>query len=153
MQKKIEGIVISTVDYKESSKIINIFTKEEGIIGVIAKGSKNIKNKLRATTSKLSYGFFYINYRENSVSTLMEVDIIDNFKQIRTDLFKTNYSLYLLELTTQVYRQEKNKNIYESLINALKRISEGFDADIITNIIEGRQKQVEETLVVKVKIT
>ena len=46
MQKKIEGIIISTVDYKESSKIINILTKEEGIIGVIAKGSKNIKSQL-----------------------------------------------------------------------------------------------------------
>ena len=32
MQKKVEGIIFSTVDYKESSKIINIFTKEELII-------------------------------------------------------------------------------------------------------------------------
>ena len=33
MQKKIEGIVVSTVDYKESSKIINILTPDEGIVG------------------------------------------------------------------------------------------------------------------------
>ena len=53
MEKQIEGIIVSTVDYKESSKIINIFTKEDGIIGVIAKGSKKIKNNLTATTSRL----------------------------------------------------------------------------------------------------
>ena len=136
MQKKIEGIIVSTVDYKESSKIINIFTKEDGIVGVIAKGSKNLKNSLRATTTILSYGIFYLNYRENSVSTLIEVDIIDYFKEIRKDIYKTNYSLYLLELATQVYKQERNKNIYEILIIGLKKINEGFDAGVVTNIIE-----------------
>ena len=136
MQKKIEGIIVSTVDYKESSKIINIFTKEDGIVGVIAKGSKNLKNSLRATTSILSYGTFYLNYRENGVSTLIEVDIIDYFKEIRKDIYKTNYSLYLLELATQVYKQERNKNIYETLIIGLKKINGSFDAGVITNIIE-----------------
>ena len=46
MIKKIEGIVISEVDYKESSKIINILTKEYGVIGLIARGTKQVKNKL-----------------------------------------------------------------------------------------------------------
>ena len=32
----VEGIVVSTVAYKESSKIINIFTKDMGIIGCIS---------------------------------------------------------------------------------------------------------------------
>ena len=136
MQKKIEGIVISSVDYKESSKIINIFTKEDGIIGVIAKGSKNLKNKLRTNSTVLSYGIFYLNHYENKVSTLMEVDIIDYFKEIRKDIYKTNYSLFLLELTSQVYKQERNKNIYEMLIAGLTKINEGYDAGIITNIIE-----------------
>ena len=136
MQKKVEGIIFSTVDYKESSKIINIFTKEEGIIGVIAKGSKNIKNPLRATTSILSYGEFHLNYYENRVSTLIEVDIIDNFKEIRKDIYKTNYAIFLLELATQVYKQGRNKNIYELLIAGLKKINEGYDTSVITNIIE-----------------
>ena len=39
MIKKVEGIIISTVDYKESSKILNILTLNESIIGVMAKGS------------------------------------------------------------------------------------------------------------------
>ena len=87
MQKKVEGIIISTVDYKESSKIINIFTKEDGIIGAIAKGSKNLKNKLHTTTSILSYGEFYLNYVQDKVSTLKEVDIIDNFIEIRKYIY------------------------------------------------------------------
>lgn len=136
MEKKIEGIVISTVDYKESSKIINIFTKEDGIIGVLAKGCKKFKNHERINTTVLSYGIFYLKSKNNGVSTLTEVDIIDYFKEIRKDIFKTNYALFLLELTSQVYKQESNNNVYDLLINGLKKINDGVDASVITNIIE-----------------
>ena len=63
MIKKIEGIVISEVDYKESSKIINVLTPEYGVIGLIARGTKQVKSKLAGVTSKLTYGFFHVNYR------------------------------------------------------------------------------------------
>ena len=136
MQKKVEGIVINTVDYKESSKIINIFTKDSGIIGVIAKGSKSLKNHLRTTTTPLSYGIFYLNSHSNKMPSITEVDIIDYFKETRKDILKTNYSLFLLELSTQVYKQEQSKIIYQNLINSLKKINEGYDPSVITNILE-----------------
>lgn len=136
MQKKIEGIIVSTVDYKESSKIINILTPTEGIIGVIARGSKSVKNHLRTTTTVLSYGVFYLNYRSRGLPTVTEVDISDYFKEIRKDLLKMNYSLFLLELASQVCRHDNNSSIYELLIGGLRKINEGYEASIITNIIE-----------------
>ena len=42
---KLEGIVLSEIDYKEASKIVNLYT-EKGKIGVKALGSKKIKNGL-----------------------------------------------------------------------------------------------------------
>ena len=35
MIKKVEGIIIKETSYKETSKIVNIFTDEYGIIGVV----------------------------------------------------------------------------------------------------------------------
>ena len=90
MQKKIEGIVISTVDYKESSKIVNIFTATEGIIGTVAKGCKNIKSPLRTTTTTLSYGIFYLNEKSKGLPVITEVDIISYFKETRKDFFQLN---------------------------------------------------------------
>ena len=89
MIKKIEGIVISEVDYKESSKIINVLTKDYGIIGFIARGTKQVKSKLSGVTSKLTYGYFHVSYRENGLSNLIEVDIINHFKNIRKNI-RTN---------------------------------------------------------------
>lgn len=136
MLKKIEGIIISTVDYKESSKILNILTSDEGIIGVLAKGSKNIKSKIAATSNILTYGVFYLRYNKGSMPLLTEVDVIDSFKNIKKDFLKLNYSIFLLELSSQVYRHESSKNIYNLLIQSLKKINEDYNACVITCIVE-----------------
>ena len=70
MNKEVEGIIIREKDYGDTSKIIDIFTKEHGIIGVIAKGAKILKSPLRSVTSKFTYGLFNIYYKENKLSTL-----------------------------------------------------------------------------------
>lgn len=134
MIKKVEGIVVSEIDYKETSKIINVLTKEDGIIGVLAHGSKKLKSNVKA--SKLSYGYFHINYKEKGLSTLIEVDIIDNFKNIKKDIKKISYALFLLELSYDVYKHGQNMVIYKILISALLKIEEGFDEELITYIVE-----------------
>lgn len=136
MIKKIEGIILSSVDYKESSKIINVLTKEYGIIGFIAKGTKKVNSPLTAVTSKLTYGYFHVKYKENGLSTLMEVDVIDRFKNIKKDISMMSYSLYLLELSDRVYKHSENNTIYDELIASLKKIDEGYDYQVITNIFE-----------------
>lgn len=136
MIDKVEGIVISEVDYKESSKIINILTLKYGVIGVIARGVKRVNNILKSTASKMSYGYFHIKYNSQGLSTLLEVDIIDWFKNIRMDIGMTSYALYLLELADKVYKHDENKAIYETLIASLKKIDEGYDYKVITNIFE-----------------
>ena len=136
MIKEIEGIVVSTVDYKETSKIINILTKEDGIIGVFAKGSKRLKSKIRETSNIMTYGIFHIKKTNNGMPNLIEVDILDNFKNIRKDLLKTNYACFLLELSSQVYRHDNSSDIYKLLISGLKKINEGYDAEVINSIIE-----------------
>ena len=136
MIKKIEGIVVSVVDYKESSKIINIFSPIDGVIGVMARGTKKIKSNLSGVTDKLTYGYFHVDYKENKLSSLIEVDVIDGFKKIRRNIDLISYASYLVELSSMVYRHENNSNIYNLLISSLKKINDGYDFEIITNILE-----------------
>lgn len=135
MIKQIEGIVISESSYSETSKIINIITRE-GIIGIIAKGARNLKSELRNVTTKLTYGNFNIYYKENNLSTLTSVDVIDNFKNIKKDITKISYASYLSDLSLQVIKQNKDENIFNLLVSSLLKINEGYDPYVITNIIE-----------------
>lgn len=134
--KEVEGIIISTTDYSETSKIVNVLTYEYGIIGILAKGSKTIKSPFRSSCEKLNYGKFIIYYKKDKLSTLKEVNIINYFKNIHKDIFKISYASYLLELAKQVNKQNDSKDILQLLINALNKIEEGFDSLVITNILE-----------------
>ena len=134
--EKIEGIIVSVNDFKESSKILNIFTKEYGVIGVIAKGCKSIKSTLRSVTDRLTYGYFYMNYREDKLSVLSSVDVINPFKNIKKDIECISYASYILDLATQVYKQNNSSDIYKLLIDSLIKINELYDPMLITNILE-----------------
>lgn len=135
MRETIEGIVISETSYGETSKIINILTKD-GIIGCMAKGAKTLKSNLRSVTTKLTYGNFIINKKDDKLSLLISVDSINNLREIKKNIVKTSYAMYLLELAEQVIKQNKNENIYDLLIDSLNKINENFDSLVITNILE-----------------
>ena len=133
---KVKGIIISENNYSETSKLLNIFTKEYGIVGVIAKGAKRLKSPLRSVTTKLTYAYFQFNYKEGKLSNLICADVINPFNEIKKDLLKISYSSYLLELTSQVIKQSNEKEIFNLLEDSLLKIEEGFDPVIITNILE-----------------
>lgn len=133
--KDIEGIIFSEQPYSETSKLLKIITKE-GIIDLIAKGSRTLKSELRSVTTKMTYGIFHIHYKEDKLSTLISVDIISTFKTIKKDITKISYASFLIELASQVIKQNNNEDIYNLLMSSLKKIDEGYDPLVITNILE-----------------
>lgn len=135
MIEKVEGIVLNEKPYGETSKIIKVITKEYGIIGIIAKGSRTLKSEFRTTTTKISYGYFNIIYKEGHLSTLISVDIINPFKNIIKNIQKVSYVSYILELSQQVIKQT-HQNVFDLMISSIIKINEGYDPLIITNILE-----------------
>lgn len=132
----IEGIVISSLKYGENSKILNILTKDKGIIGVISKGALKEKSKLRSVSDNFTYAIFHLYYKENKMSTLISADVINYFLNIRTDIEKLGVINYLTELTRDVYKSSSSSDIYDIFISAILKIEEGFDPKIISNIVE-----------------
>ena len=72
---EVEGIILSESPYGESSKIVNVLTREKGLIGIMCKGAKSMKSSLRASTQILTYGIFSIYYKDGKLSTLKSVDV------------------------------------------------------------------------------
>ena len=134
--ESIEGIIISDTNYSESSKILNVLTKEHGLIGVMSKGCRNMKNKLRGVSRKLVYGIFHIYYKPNGVSTLIGVDVKNSFSKTTMDLEKISYASFILDLTNQVLKQTESDEIFELLRDTLIKIEEGLNPIAITNILE-----------------
>ena len=136
MIENVEGIILNTRNYNDTSKILDIFTKKYGVIGVIAKGCKSLKSNLRSVTDKLTYATFTIYYKKDKLSILTEASVINNYSNIKKDIVKISYASYMLDLTNQVYKQNNSNDLYDYLISALNKINEGFNPLVITNILE-----------------
>lgn len=136
MISKFEGIIINETPYGDTSKIINIFTKEHGVIGVMCQGVKSLKNPLRTKTLKYTYGYFHLKYNENKLSKLIDVDIINNLNEIKNDIILISYLSYITELTNQVIKQNEDKNIFNIFISTILKLNEKQNPLILTNILE-----------------
>ena len=131
-----KGIVLSETSYGESSKILNILTEDYGLIGVISKGSKNIKSKLRGISGKMAYAEFTISYKEKGLSTLVDGDILNSFKNIFYNIKKASYTFYLMDLVKQVLNENNDKRLFNLLRDALVRINDNFSEELVSNIVE-----------------
>ncbi len=136
MLSDVEGIILNTTLFGESSKIINVYTKEYGVIGIICKGAMGMKSKLRSVTDKLTYGVFTIYYKKDKLSTLVSVSIINPFKNIKRDILLISYASYLTDLVHQVLKQNNDERIYDDFINSLIKIDNKLNPVVITNILE-----------------
>jgi len=132
----VKGLVLNETNYSDSSKILNVLTREYGLIGIISKGCRNLKSKLRGASRKLVYGTFHFYYKENGLSTLISIDVISDYPKTIMNLENVVYASYLLDLTKQVVKQSKDSNILPLVVSSLEKLESGLNPAVITNILE-----------------
>ncbi|WP_243290595.1 DNA repair protein RecO [Bacillus sp. FJAT-47783] len=136
MLYKCEGIVIRTTDYGESNKIVTIYTRESGKVGVMARGAKKPNSRLAAVTQLFTYGTFLFQ-KSSGLGSLQQGETTNSMRLIREDIFLTAYASYLTELLDKgTENNQPNPFLFELLFQTLHRLSEGTDPDILRYIFE-----------------
>ena len=136
---KAEGIVLRSMVYRETSKIVTLFTKEFGKVKVIAKGARKPKSKFGASLEPLTRTQIVFYRKERGgLYTLSEGDVMDSYSNLRRSLLafswgsvvlefldranpyeSANPRLYLLSRTTlKELNQTKRKNSLSTLVSA-----------------------------------
>lgn len=136
MLQKCEGIVIRTSHYGESNKIVTLYTREWGKVGVMAQGAKKPNSRLAAVTQPFTYGQFIVR-KGSGLGTLQQGDILSSMRGIKEDIFLTAYASYIIDLTDKCTEEKKpNPFLFELLYQTLNYMNEGFDPEILMNIYE-----------------
>ncbi|MDQ0231604.1 DNA repair protein RecO [Metabacillus malikii] len=136
MLQKCEGIVIRSMDYGESNKIITIYTRELGKVGVMARGAKKPNSRLTSITQLFTYGTFMFQ-RSTGLGSLQQGETILSHRVIREDIFLTAYASYISELLDKsTENNEQNPFMFELLKLTLDYLDEDVDPDILINIFE-----------------
>jgi DNA repair protein RecO (recombination protein O) len=136
MLQKCEGIVIRTIDYGETNKIITLYTREWGKIGVMARGAKKPNSRLSSITQLFTHGYFLV-HRGTGLGSVQQGEMITSMRGIGEDIFLTAYACYIIELTDRCTEEKKpNPFQFELLFQTLNYMNEGYDPEVLMNIYE-----------------
>ncbi len=119
---KVNAIVIASHDYKESSKIIRVFTRELGRISILARGAKRAKSSLHNISSLFSCSSMVLAKR-GDLYYIKEAVIKNANLALRKDI-KSIYSAQLcLELVDKTLLEgQVNQDIYDMVEKFLESL-------------------------------
>lgn len=137
---KTTAIILNSLDYGESDRIVTVFTGDFGKIRGIAKGARRSKKRFPNALEPFSLSDIIFSKRERDTLVLIEsCDIINHHPDIRENLDKTLTSSYLLELTDKFTREgKKDAALFQLLKNFLHMIDSGIYSDDLVRFFEIR---------------
>lgn len=124
---KTEAVVLSKLNYGDSSSIVALFTKDYGKLSAILKGGRNPKSKLSLIVDPLNYLEVIIyNKPSRELQILSSADIKAHFHKIKENLDKLKYAHSVIELVKNLsVEHEVNKKLFTGIIRILNLIDEG----------------------------
>jgi DNA repair protein RecO (recombination protein O) len=111
---KSEAIVLNKINYRDSSMIVSLYTKDFGKLSVILKGVRSPKSKLGLAVDPLNH-ISTVFYKKDTrdVQLLSSADIIAHFPRIKNNLEALKYALAILELLQKlVPEHEQNLRLF-----------------------------------------
>ncbi|OGU14594.1 MAG: DNA repair protein RecO [Ignavibacteria bacterium GWB2_35_12] len=116
-----EAIILKSIKYGDSSKILSIFTRDFGRLSVIAKGARQTKSKFGAALEPMSVSNLCFYKKANrDLHTLSSADSVINFNNIQNSLENMACAMMILESVLQtLVENEMNINLFELLKSSL----------------------------------
>lgn len=118
---KTEAVVLSKMDYRDTSKIATFFTLEHGKMTGIIKGARSSKSGI----GKMVDSFNHINlviYKKSTrdLQYITQADFISFYPSIKSDLEKLKYSSAVLELVQALtVEEEAHPRLFRGIIKIL----------------------------------
>ena len=117
----VRGIVLRSVDTKETDKILTVLTADRGKFPVVAKGARGRRSRVTAATQLLAYSEMTL-YERGRWTMLDAADTIELFDGLRQDLTALSLAAYFAELTEAV-SDGSGGDVLPLLLNALYALS------------------------------
>ncbi len=126
MIEKSLGIVLKSIKYSDSSKIVTVYTKDFGKLAFIAKGARNSKSKFGASLELLTISEFTFYNRPNA-----DILIVSNGDIIKSNTKLTKKSDTLLiglmiaeSLNNTQEKRNINQSLYQFTIEIIMQLSD-----------------------------
>ena len=134
----VTGLIIRTVDYKESDRLVSIFTDEMGLVSAMARGARSMRSRYLSSTMQFCYGRFVL-YKKGDLYWIRETELLESFFKLRDSIDKLALASYLCDVLGFVTVEEAEHDLLRLALNSLYAIAEGlYSTDHIKAVFELR---------------
>ena len=118
---KTEAIVLRTMKYRETSKIVTLFTKKYGKLSAVAKGARDRKLRFGSALDSLNYVQAVLYKKDGrDLHLLSQCDVIKQFARLSQDLDRLGAGMAILELVQSVARAEEESSVlFRAVLDSL----------------------------------
>ena len=118
---KTEAIVLKSMKWGETSRIVTLYTREFGKLSIIAKGARGAKAKFGAALDVMSRSDLVVYRKEHhDLHLLSQADLIRQYRGIIDDPARLMAGFAILEfLHVTVQGEEEHQELFELLARAL----------------------------------
>ena len=120
----LNGIVLRATDYRESDRILNVLTRERGLVTVSAPGCRKPNSKLAAFSTQFAYGEMEVNDRLGKLR-LSSAAILESFYSIRESYEQLLSATRIVNAAERLSGGEPDDGLFLLLYHALSVISYG----------------------------
>lgn len=115
-----EGIVLKTIKYSDSSKIVTIFSKDTGKFNAIVKGTRSLKSKTSGIFDLINKIDVHFNKKETrDLQVISKAEILDPYGNLKSDFDTLGFVYRIIEiLNLSLTEYYVNQNLY-NFTNAL----------------------------------
>lgn len=133
-----EGIVLRTVDLRETSKIAFFFTRQQGKVKGVLKGIRKDPRKFGTSLEKFTVNdIVYYQYRNTDIHLVSQCDMKQFFAPIREDSRRIMAADYAAELVNRVMPdEEKNEPVYDLMLEFYSSLKPGADIDSLVHMFQ-----------------
>lgn len=127
------GIVLHSKNLAESDKILNIYTKKNGLVRAVAKGVKKLRSSFGRKVNQLSCCHFQFAKGKN-LDVISDCSQINGFTLLRSDLIRLTYGILFIEIVSSFAREmeSESSNVYELLYSSLNELQKTNSPDLLS---------------------
>lgn len=142
MIQKTEALVLKRKEFRETSLILTLFTKDFGKINSLVKGIRAIHSKWGSNFSLFSHNIIVF-YPRRGLSLITEVELIKDFGQDFCQLDKNFSANYLVELVDLLLPlEDKNDAVFDLLLKIFSLLGKERDTERLVHIFELKLLQI-----------
>ena len=117
------GIILNSYNLGEFDKILNIYTKENGLVKAVSKSARKSSSKFGGKVDQLSCCYFQF-AQGRSLNTICDCEQVNSFPKLRSSLERLSSGLLVSEIVNNFASEDESdsEHIYELLYSTLDNL-------------------------------